>query len=684
MKHSKIEYEKIVLNSIIEYPDTNFKYANETIFASEDNKHIYNSIQDLIANKEPIIIDKINEKLPTGSQVALLEACSSVALENIENYVAVLKELSIKREIEKILDSSSKEMEVRNAYELLDKINSSIKGINKSCGFETDYDYFGMQRLCEVEEKEPIFLMQESLPIAENTVTILAGSGGCVDKDTEYLGRNGWKKISEYDGEEICFWNKDGSTYFKKPIRYIKEKEDELISIKSKTVDMVLSKEHRVPYMTRQGKVLVKELQDILEHKRLKIPRYFNTPSNAKGLDLSKELIRVLIMQSADGHVLPQKTFKIRINVKKEKKRERVIKLLEDAKIPYVKMKSKVGWLSLTYYPPKEIAHKGLDILWGANQSQLLDIYDEVIFWDGYVNKRKNILTKSFTGNKSDVDFVQYVMSSVSGKYSSLSKDNREYKKEPIYDVSQSHRYCSTVELSGAKKHKKAEVKTIKSKDGYKYCFETDTTFWLARRNGKIFPTGNSGKSLITLQMAIRYVTSTGRDAFCWLSEDSLAMSQKRARLICNMLGVDSEQVMKKVWISAKTPFSIVNKGRDGMKVNHEWIKFKQATKQFGFIVLDPLISFMSSLDENSNTDAKALMKEIVDYSREDEKTVVIIHHSAKGTASARGAGAIKDAVRLVYNVKPADGLMRDVTIEKDNNNIKSIIGADGLQYQIL
>jgi len=371
MNHSKIEYEKIVLNSIIEYPDNNIKYANEKMFASTDNKIIFNAIQDLTSNHEAILIDSINRKIPTGSQVALLETCSAKAVENIQSYATILKELSVKRDLEKILDTSSKEMEIKNAYELLDDINSSIKSINNSCGFATDYDYFGIQKLSDIEEKEPIFLMQSSLPVAENTVTILAGSGG-------------------------------------------------------------------------------------------------------------------------------------------------------------------------------------------------------------------------------------------------------------------------------------------------------------------------AGKSLITLQMAIRYAVSTGRDAFCWLSEDSLAMSQKRARMICKLLGYDPESVMKKVWISAKTPFSIVNKGRDGMKINHEWIKFKQATKSFGFIVLDPLISFMSSLDENSNTDAKAIMKEIVDFSREDEKTLVIIHHSAKGTNSTRGAGAIKDAVRLVYNVKSADGLMRDIAIEKDNNNVKAIIGADGINYQIL
>lgn len=38
-------------------------------------------------------------------------------------------------------------------------------------------------------------------------VMIYGGAAGCVSAETEYLTRDGWKQISEYDGEDIYQYN---------------------------------------------------------------------------------------------------------------------------------------------------------------------------------------------------------------------------------------------------------------------------------------------------------------------------------------------------------------------------------------------------------------------------------------------------------------------------------------------
>lgn len=88
-------------------------------------------------------------------------------------------------------------------------------------------------------------------------VTLISAKSGCVDKDTEYLTRAGWKKFSEYsEGEEVLQWSENGTTKFVKPMRYIKLPYDKMYHFKGSNVDMVLSKEHRVPYI-QDGKLHV-------------------------------------------------------------------------------------------------------------------------------------------------------------------------------------------------------------------------------------------------------------------------------------------------------------------------------------------------------------------------------------------------------------------------------------------
>ena len=167
-------------------------------------------------------------------------------------------------------------------------------------------------------------------------LVLVDAKAGCVDKDTEYLTRSGWKKISEYKGEEILVWDTDYSTRFEYPFSYTKHKTDTLYEVKTKSFYGVFSADHRMPYIgPRSKKIEVKLFKDLTKLSTATIPRIFKTPSNINTkLDISDELLRVVIMTSADGSRINSSN-KFRINVKKQRKKERVIKLLEDAGIQY-------------------------------------------------------------------------------------------------------------------------------------------------------------------------------------------------------------------------------------------------------------------------------------------------------------------------------------------------------------
>lgn len=93
--------------------------------------------------------------------------------------------------------------------------------------------------------------------IIPNYFGITFAGSGCVDKDTEFMSQNGWKKISEYkDGDLVCQWNEDGSTQFVNPIAYISEPEyEKCIKIKSNKVDRFICNNHRMPVINIFGKV---------------------------------------------------------------------------------------------------------------------------------------------------------------------------------------------------------------------------------------------------------------------------------------------------------------------------------------------------------------------------------------------------------------------------------------------
>lgn len=311
----------------------------------------------------------------------------------------------------------------------------------------------------------------------------LAGSCGCVDCDTEFLTRTGWKRIADYTkGDEVLQWEPDGSTKWVSDVEYVKEPCDTMTRVKTTTTDMVLSDEHRVPYITSKGNFGTKPFGYIKTLSNVDIPKYFTVPSNVQGINLTDAQIRVIVMQSADGHLIP-KSNRIRINVKKERKKVRVLQLLSEANVNYSIVKGTEGYLCVTY--PAFMYTKDLTFLYECTTEQLRVVAEECMYWDGCQ------ATQAFSGNDCNSAVIQYAISSTTGKMCNISYDHREYKNGRINTVCTSNINVDTLHF---KNNILSEYKTT---DGYKYCFTVPSSYFLARRNGKIFPTGNSGKSFM-------------------------------------------------------------------------------------------------------------------------------------------------------------------------------------------
>ena len=213
---------------------------------------------------------------------------------------------------------------------------------------------------------------------------------------------------------------------------------------------------------------------------------------------------------------------------------------------------------------------------------------------------------------------------------------------------------------------------------------------------------GGSGKSWIILQLATRFCSANkSNNAFLWLSEDpeglSLSRFNKIASSMLKMNESDINDVKNRLHISnSPTPTLITEQSNRKLAVDPIWHELKKVFDNYDLIVLDPLIAFFGG-DENNNGHARFFMQLFTEYASKNNKTIIFIHHSAKGTAGARGAGAIVDAARLHYEVErivkdekakekeidESKSHMRLIRLAKDNYNAGSVLKSSTVERQI-
>lgn len=330
---------------------------------------------------------------------------------------------------------------------------------------------------------------------------------GCVDKDTEFLSQHGWKSISDYEeGDLVCQHDQQGKVSFVEPQQYIKLPCDKMYGFKTyRGLDMVLSEEHRICYKTERDKskfrfITTKEALEMHNNKttgfRGLIPTTF-TSSETGTLGLTDDEIRLQVAVNADSWIRNKDTGLCSIRIKKQYKIERLKELLEKVRYNYSLFELSEGRKEFSFHAPMK--YKGITPEWyKLNQHELQVISDEVKWWDGDINSGRFASV-----NKDESDFIQFVYSATGKRSCVRTKDNyftmlpkndgtgelKRCKTKPLHHVS-----CSGNQFVSFRKapNAKPEVYEYDTLDGFKYCFKVPTGMFLARRNGKLFVTGNS------------------------------------------------------------------------------------------------------------------------------------------------------------------------------------------------
>jgi len=317
---------------------------------------------------------------------------------------------------------------------------------------------------------------------------------GAVDRDTEILTKSGWITIDKYNNidDVLIYDNYKQTSFFSKPLLYIVKPCEDFTEYKSKYgLDQVLSDEHRMLVYEGYGKdrtnntYFCKDFREKLS--KLKKQDYYSVrttfATNEKGIKLTDEQIAIMVMVSADGHIRKQSSVytNVEMHFKKSRKINRCKVLLNKAKVSFKEYDHSDKTKSIIFKLDWE-CKKELTALYLCNQHQAKVVFDEYLYWDGTIDKKRNHKMYSTT-KKVNADVVQYICA-VNGVRAGIHLQS--YKNEnwnDSYSV-----YQTRNEYVGFSRPQK-----IKIPNGNKYCFVVETGYFVARRNNKIFVTGNCG-----------------------------------------------------------------------------------------------------------------------------------------------------------------------------------------------
>jgi len=329
---------------------------------------------------------------------------------------------------------------------------------------------------------------------------------GCVDAATEYLSPTGWQRIDQYAGGKVAqYVPESGAVEFVDPTEYVKKPCPEMIRFKtSRGVDQLLSPEHRVLYVGSTGKTAVSQAHQVeaSHHEAAygwkgRFITTFSADTTLPGLALTDDQLRLQVAVIADGH-FPNGTHRVTVRLKKQRKIDRLRDLLASAGVEaYARPSKATGFMVFSFLAPVRTKEFGSEF-WEATAQQLAVVADECVHWDG--SERKADSSEFFSTSKASADFVQYAFAA-SGRTASVTVDRREGRADCYVVHARSE--AALLYLCGTNDGKKSEtVWREPSPDGFKYCFMVPSTFLLLRRNGCIFATGNTGKTLSALWSA--------------------------------------------------------------------------------------------------------------------------------------------------------------------------------------
>jgi len=423
---------------------------------------------------------------------------------------------------------------------------------------------------------------------------------GCLDGDTEYLTRTGWKKIKDYDNEEILQYNLPTDTAtFVTPLNYIcKPTKGFYHLLQMDGVDQKLSADHKVLFFTKSGKKYSPKIytakQFVEKQISLKkgIQGGFKTTFDVAGIldkNISDELIRIIVMVSADGHI--RKSGKVELHFRKERKIQRSQKLLDDAGIEYTKTIG-VDGSTFIYFKHDDISSKELSQFWDCSARQLKIISEESLLWDGHVGNREFFTTT----NKQNADLIQYAFAVNNVRCGLYTRNDERENYNAMYTVQKTKN--NYVAMSNIKNIE------FETSDENEYCFTVPTGFFVARRSNKIFITGNCGMGAVKTSFKLEDVKTNSQNIFDEIYKvipTGFNINVKSSRWSHNLKSTDAlKEIYKK---NGDNSLGSLGSGNHFIEIGHDenneiWIIVHSGSRNLGHSVATHYMKIASNSDK--------------------------------------------------------------------------------------
>ncbi|MEN6455488.1 MAG: hypothetical protein ABFD10_14625, partial [Prolixibacteraceae bacterium] len=345
--------------------------------------------------------------------------------------------------------------------------------------------------------------------LSNKRVRMAMGPFGPLSGDTEYLSNSGWKRISAYSGGDNIaqFSPKTGEIVLLAPDDFIVSPCDEFLHFTGLGIDMMLSLEHRMLWLddgefgtTLAGESALDHWEEPIEGE---IPNTFAI-ADKDGLKWSDDELRLQVAVIAEGsfhkHMKKEgETYNTNgccAGFKKERKKQRFERLLTVNNCEFKKTEYDNGRTYYYFDAPVKIK-KFDERFWQANNHQIKIILDELRHWDFHYSNGTTF--QYSTTEKESADFIQYCFATQGIAVNINERNRNDGIRKTLYRLN-----VNPVNRKNVLYRSPDAVSLVKYGDGFKYCFKTETGFFVARRNGKIFITGNSGKSSACVMEIIR------------------------------------------------------------------------------------------------------------------------------------------------------------------------------------
>ena len=384
-------------------------------------------------------------------------------------------------------------------------------------------------------------------------LVLLRGAPACVDGDTEFFNGVTWKPIKEYiHGDKVLQYTSSGYAELVEPLKYHKVDSGGFYHIvnNTKTVDQMVSPDHRIIYVTSKGNLNEKLAEDVVAHHNKSHSgfkgKFINHFKYIGNTHINEARLRLLVAISADGYRMKSWW---RVRIFKEYKIERLKKLITDAGCQIIERVYKDG--SHNFYIPLEYGVKEFPIsFYDLDDSTLKVFVDEVVRWDG---NRKDTYRTTI---KNNADIVQFAFSRL-GRRVHIRIDDRvgesysgKYiRKSVSYEVHLTTQKYTQIQ----KKYRDNDIviRKVPSLDGNQYCFTVPSGMLVLRRNNGIFITGNCGKSTFIKEHYLEPYTLCADQIRMQVSSPVLnvkgefAISQKQDKYVWETLFVMLEKRMQ-------------------------------------------------------------------------------------------------------------------------------------------